>query len=144
VVALGLDFDGVVADLRYLKKELGKDYLSEEELVSALEEELPPVAGVDKVFQLGVVKAIVTRRKYGRPIERWFKFWFGDVIVPVYCLGSVSSKADICKELGIRVFVDDDYLTVVDLIANGIKGLWFDVEQDKDLYKFLRREGVLD
>jgi hypothetical protein len=43
---LGLDFDGVVADLWYLKEELGKEYLSEEELMSALEEELPPVKGV--------------------------------------------------------------------------------------------------
>ena len=144
MVVLGLDFDGVVVDLRYLKEELGKDYLSEEELMSALEEELPPVAGVDKVFQLGVVKAIVTRRKYGRPIERWFKFWFGRVVVPVYCLGWVSSKVSKCKELGVKVFVDDDYFTVVDLVGNGIKGLWFDVERDRDLYGFLVREGVID
>ena len=88
---LGLDFDGVVADLRYLKEELGKEYLSEEELMSALEEELPPVKGVEEVFALGVVKAIVTKRKYGRPIERWFEFWFGRVVVPVYCLGSLVS-----------------------------------------------------
>jgi hypothetical protein len=143
MAVLGLDFDGVVADLRYLKEELGKEYLSEEELMSALEEELPPVAGVDKVFQLGVVKAIVTKRKYGRPIERWFEFWFGEVVVPVYCLGSLVSKVSKCKKLGIRVFVDDDYLTVVDLIANGIKGLWFTVERDRDLYEFLVREGII-
>ena len=27
-----------------------------------------------------------------------------------------------CKELGVKVFVDDDYFTVVDLVGNGIKG----------------------
>jgi hypothetical protein len=66
------------------------------------------------------------------------------VIVPVYCLGYVSSKVSKCKELGIEVFVDDDYFTVVDLVVNGITGLWFDVAKDKDLYEFLVREGVVD
>jgi len=56
MVVLGLDFDGVVADLRYLKESLGKEYLSEEDLVLASAEELPPVKGVEEVFELGIVR----------------------------------------------------------------------------------------
>ena len=141
---IGLDFDGVVTDLFYLKGRLGKQYLTEEDLVSASLQDLPPVEGVDDVFRLGVVEAIVTRRKFYEPVERWFRYWFGRVVVPVYCLGWVSSKADKCKELGIKVFVDDDYFTVIDLLANGISGLWFDARRQKNLYNFLVEEGVLD
>ena len=41
------------------------------------------------------------------------------------------------------MFIDDDYFTVADLIANGIRGLWFEIERDRDLYAFLIREGVI-
>jgi hypothetical protein len=143
-MVLGLDLDGVVIDVSQLKRRLGKVRLMEGDLVSVSVEELPPVRGVDRVFELGIVKAILTRRRWCKPIREWFWYWFGGAVVPVYCLGQVPSKARKCWELGIRVFVDDDYCTVVDLEENGIRALWFDVEKDGDLYEFLVREGVIE
>jgi hypothetical protein len=91
----------------------------------------------------GVVKAIITRRSKKEPIERWFRYWLGELVVPVYCIGPSGEKAGKCKELGITVFVDDDYFTVAHLRGSGIRGLWFTVEKDRNLYEFLKRKKVL-
>jgi len=40
--------------------------------------------------------------------------------------------------------VDDDYFIVECLKGCGIRALWFTVEKDRDLYEFLKREGVPD
>jgi FMN phosphatase YigB (HAD superfamily) len=140
---LGLDLDGVVIDLTYLEEELGTRDLWEEDTAYANPEQLPPVEGVEKVFRTGDVEAIITRRRWRKPVEIWFDYWFGRLVAPIYCLGPVGDKARVCRKLGITVFVDDDYFTVKHLIANGIKGLWFTVDKDRDLYLFLKRRGVV-
>jgi hypothetical protein len=140
---LGLDLDGVVIDLSLLKRRLGGRHVREEDTILASLEDLPPVPGVDKVFSQGWVKAIVTRRLLRNPVEQWFRYWFGKVIVPVYCIGPNGDKIEKCKELGIKVFVDDDYFIVEYLKGYGIKGLWFTVERDKNLYEFLRKNNVV-
>jgi len=141
---LGLDLDGVVIDLSLLKRKLKGRHIREEDTILAALEDLPPVQGVDKVFSWGWAKAIVTRRLLRSQIEQWFRYWFGKVLVPVYCVGPNGDKAKKCKELGISVFVDDDYFIVECLKGCGIRALWFTVEKDRDLYEFLKREGVPD
>jgi hypothetical protein len=142
-VVLGLDLDGVVIDLTYLEEEVSGRHLREEDIELAHPGLLPPVLGVRKVLKLGVVEAIVTKRTKKRPIEEWFTYWFGGLMVPVYCVGPNGDKAEKCEELGITVFVDDDYFIMAHLKSYGILGLWFTVKKDKDLYEFLRREGIL-
>ena len=143
VEMLGLDLDGVVIDLSLLKRRIKGRHIREEDTILAPLEELPPVPGVYEVFDLGWVKAIITRRLLRSPVEQWFRHWFGKVLVPVYCIGPNGDKAEKCKELGIEVFVDDDYFVVEHLKGYGIRGLWFTVEKDGNLYEFLKREGVL-
>jgi len=139
---LGLDFDGVVVDLTELEARLGR-YVKEEDTILASMEELKPVPGVDRVFALGIVEAVITRRSLEEPIRRWFRYWFGEVVVTVYCIGPYGDKARKCRELGIEVFVDDDYFIVEYLKGYGIRALWFTVGKDGGLYQFLRREGVI-
>jgi hypothetical protein len=140
---VGLDLDGVVVDLSLLKRRIKGRHIREEDTILASPEELPPVSGVDEVFNWGWVKAIVTRRLLRTPIEQWFRYWFGKVIVPVFCIGPNGDKAKKCKELGIEVFVDDDYFIVEHLKGCGIKALWFSVEKDGSLYEFLKKKGVV-
>jgi hypothetical protein len=142
-VVLGLDLDGVVIDLTYLEEEASGRHLSEKDIEFANPGLLPPVLGVRKVLKSGVVEAIVTKRTKRQPIERWFQYWFGGLVVPVYCIGPSGDKAEKCKELGITVFVDDDYFMVAHLRSYAIVGLWFKVKKDKDLYEFLKKEGIL-
>jgi len=139
---VGLDFDGVVVDLTELEARLGRG-VTEEDTVLAPVEELSPVAGVEEVISLGIVEAVVTRRALEEPIRRWFRYWFGRVPVPVYCVGPYGDKARKCKELGINVFVDDDYGIVKRLRESGIVALWFRVDKDRNLYMFLKKKGVL-
>jgi len=141
-LVLGLDFDGVVVDLTGLEAKLGRG-VTEEDTVLAPMEELNPVSGVEEVFSLGIVEAVITRRLLEEPIRRWFRYWFGRVPVPVYCIGPYGDKARKCKELGINVFVDDDYGIVRRLRECGIVALWFRVEEDRDLYRFLKRKGIV-
>jgi hypothetical protein len=142
-VVLGLDLDGVVIDLTYLEEEVSGRHLREEDTEFAHPGLLPPVLGVSRVFESGVVRAIVTKRTKKRPIEKWFRYWFRKLLVPVYCIGPNGDKAEKCKELGITVFVDDDYFMVAHLRSYGILGLWFTVRKDRDLYDFLKRKGIL-
>jgi hypothetical protein len=140
---VGLDLDGVVVDLSLLKRRIKGRHIREEDTILVSPEKLPPVPGVDEVFNLGWVKAIITRRLLRSPVEQWFRYWFGRVLVPIYCIGPNGDKAEKCKELGIEVFVDDDYFIVEHLKGHGIRGLWFTVEKDGNLYEFLKREVVL-
>jgi len=142
-VVLGLDLDGVVIDLTYLEKKVSGRHLCEEDIELAHPRLLPPVLGVRRVLKSRVVEAIVTKRTKRRPVEKWFTYWFGGLVVPVYCIGPSGDKAEKCKELGITVFVDDDYFMAAHLKSYGILGLWFTVKKDKDLYEFLKRKGVL-
>ncbi len=141
---IGLDFDGVVADLTYVKEEFGKDFLKEEEVVMVSNKLLPPVSGVERVLFSGKIKAIVSKRKFKTSLMSWFKYWFGGVPdgVWIFCIGS-RNKVDVVKELSLRVFVDDDWFIVSQLKAVVPLALWFDVKVHGDLYLFLRRKGVL-
>jgi hypothetical protein len=140
---VGLDFDGVVVDLTGLEARLGRG-VTEEDTVLAPVEELCPVAGVEEVISLGIVEAVVTRRALEGPVKEWFRYWFGGVPVPVYCVGPYGDKVRKCKELGINVFVDDDYGIVKRLRESGIVALWFRVDKDRNLYMFLKKKGVLE
>jgi hypothetical protein len=139
---VGLDLDGVVVDLSLLKSRM-KGWVREEDTILVSPEDLPPVPGVDEVFSRGLVKAIITRRLLRSPVEQWFKYWYLYVPVSVYCVGPNGDKAKKCKELGIEVFVDDDYFVVEHLKGYGIKALWFSVERDGNLYEFLKKKGVV-
>jgi len=141
---IGLDFDGVVADLTYVKEELGKDFLPEEEAITVSNALLPPVSGVEEVLYSGKVKAIVSKRKFKTSLMSWFKYWFGGVPsgIWVFCIGS-RNKVDIVKELNLKVFVDDNWFIVSQLKAVVPYALWFDVKVHGNLYSFLRKKGVL-
>jgi len=140
---VGLDLDGVVVDLSLLKRRIKGRHIREEDTILVSPEKLPPVPGVYEVFNLGWVKAIITRRLLRSPVEQWFRYWFWKMLVPVYCIGPNGDKAEKCRELGIEVFVDDDYFIVEHLKGYGIRGLWFTVEKDGNLWEFLKREVVL-
>jgi hypothetical protein len=138
---LGLDFDGVICDIESWAKEAGIhiEDLTEGDLADVDPGLLLPIDGALDVLDSGLVKAIITHRRWTKPVVNWIYYWMGEYIPVAF---PRHNKGYECFKRGIRIFVDDDPKVIEQLKEWGVRGILYDQNRHGNLYEFLFDQGV--
>jgi hypothetical protein len=138
---LGLDFDGVICNIEDWAERVGihSEDLTEGDLADVSPKLLLPIDGALDVLDSGLVKAVITHRKWIDPVADWIFYWLGRHIPVTF---PKHNKGYECFRRGIRIFVDDDPKVMEQLREWRIQGILYNRRRHGNLYKFLLNQGV--